>query len=110
MKKSLLFLILILAGFLNPVSSQEYQNWKWLYPLPQGNHLTWVKLWDNNICYAFGNAGTFMKSTNGGANWFFHHKASNIVTPDGGSANVISAYFFNQLTGFAAGIGGVTKT
>lgn len=110
MKKTLFLYITISFCFVLSVSSQEYQNWKWLYPLPQGNHLTWVKLWDDNLCYAFGEGGTFMKSSNRGSNWFFHHKASNVVTADSSSTNIFSAYFFDQLTGYASGDGGVTKT
>lgn len=110
MKKTLFRFITISFCFVLSVYSQEYQDWKWLYPLPQGNTLTWVKLWDDNVCYAFGNGGTFMKSINGGTNWYFHHKASNIITQDGGSANILSAYFFDQSTGYTSGVGSVTKT
>lgn len=94
---------------INSLIAQDYQTWKWKHPTPQGNYLRWVKMWDANNWYAIGYGGTFMRTTNAGVNWYFHHKAS-FPTVYGGSEILYCAYFFNQSTGLVAGSNGLYRT
>jgi len=101
-----LFFLFIFAGTL---IGQDYQNFKWLHQTPHGNTLRWVKMWDANNWYAVGYSGTFMKTSNAGASWFFHQKAG-IPRTDGSTGYLYDAHFFNQSTGVVVGTGGVMRT
>ena len=96
--------ILVLLTFVN-VNAQENKDWKWSHQLPQGNILKWVKMWDVNNWYAVGDAGTFMKTTDAGANWSIHHNAGKPNIYDG-SDDLRTGYFFTISTGLVAGAGG----
>jgi photosystem II stability/assembly factor-like uncharacterized protein len=107
MKKLLLLLsIIFLFG---TAAAQEYTSWKWLHETPQGNTLRWVKMWDANNWYAVGVNGTFMKTSDGGSTWYFHHKAG-IVGADGGGATVYTANFTSMNNGIVVATGGVAYT
>lgn len=82
--------------------SQAYQKWQWLHPKPQGNDLNWVKVWNANTWYATGMRGTFIKTTNAGQNWFFHHQGS-FAYNDGGTEDLLDAHFMNPNTGITVG-------
>lgn len=107
MKKALL---LFLAFFLFSYTyAQDMQMSKWLHQSPQGNTLRYVEIFDANNIYALGDKGTFMKSSDGGVSWYFHHKASR-TTATGVSYYIYDAHFFDMNTGVAVGAGGVTRT
>jgi photosystem II stability/assembly factor-like uncharacterized protein len=106
---SLFFFFLLASG--PDLFSQQNQDWQWLHEKPQGNTLRWVKAWDANNWYALGLAGTFMKTTDGGNNWYFHHSAGAPATIVGsGTTTRYAAHFFNQNTGVAVGVGRITRT
>lgn len=108
MKKKLSLLILFSFLISMAATAQIYQDWKWLHPTPQGNTLRWVKMWDANNWYAIGYAGTFMKTSNAGANWTVHHKAGGqYLAYTGQRVNLYTAYFINQNTGMIGGSGSV---
>lgn len=106
MKKLLLFSLLFLCSQL--LLSQQDQTWKWNHQKPQGNTLRWVKMWDNNNWYAVGYGGTFMKTSDAGQTWYYHHKAGVPSTDYYG--DLYSAHFRNMDTGFVAGIDGIMTT
>ncbi|MHC1736921.1 MAG: YCF48-related protein [Ignavibacteriaceae bacterium] len=104
MSKKILFnSILFLALFTFGTFAQEYTDWKWMHQQPQGNTLRWVKRFDANNWYAVGLAGTFMKTTDAGANWYFHHTAAAPYATSTQSSNLYDAHFFNQSTGIVVG-------
>lgn len=107
MKKILLPIILLLAT--QTLFAQLYTDWKWIHPTPQGNTLRYVKRWDANNWYAVGYGGTFIKTTNAGVNWTFHHRAGRPGT-DGATSFIYDAHFFNQTTGIVCGTGGIQRT
>jgi photosystem II stability/assembly factor-like uncharacterized protein len=102
----LLFTFFLSISILYP---QDYTNWKWQHQTPQGNTLRWVKMWDANTWYAVGLEGTFMKTTDGGQTWYFHHKAGVPLT-DESPNSLYTAHFFDQNTGIVAGGDGVMRT
>ncbi len=77
-------------------------GWEWLHQQPNGNTLRWVKRWDASNWYAVGFAGTFIKTTDGGTNWFV-----NKMINGGGTTQsnypLYGAHFFNMNTGIAVG-------
>jgi len=94
------------AGY-SVFDSQPLYNspWEWLHQTPQGNTLRWVKMWDANNWFAVGYAGVFMKTTDGGANWFVTKDASGYDAT--GSPEILyDAWFFDMNTGIAVGGGG----
>ncbi len=100
MKKAISILALTL--FFYNSYSQEYQDWKFMHPKPQPNNLRKIKMIDANTWFAVGANGTYMKTSNGGVNWYFHHFAGKI----GAAMNSTYAYdlwFFNANTGIIAG-------
>jgi photosystem II stability/assembly factor-like uncharacterized protein len=92
-----------------PAFAQEYQTWKWLHQQPQGNTLRWLKMWNASTWYAVGAAGTFLKTTDSGASWYFHHRAG-VPSTSGGTNPLNAAYFFDMNRGVAGGTGGITRT
>lgn len=96
--------LLLFLGHLPELSAQEYITWKWSHQKPQGNPLNWIKVWNANTWYMVGNNGTFMKTTNAGANWYFHHQAGvPLTTGIGATTTLLSAWFFDMNTGVACG-------
>jgi photosystem II stability/assembly factor-like uncharacterized protein len=95
----LIFWILVLTGGL---FSQEYQNWKFVHPTPQPNLLRRVDMVDANTWFTVGANGTFMRTTNAGANWYFHYFAGRVGLTYDVSQNY-SLWFFNANTGIVAG-------
>jgi photosystem II stability/assembly factor-like uncharacterized protein len=98
-----LFVILFLI-FTSLSFSQDYTPWKWSHQSPQGNTLNWVKVWNAATWYMVGLNGTFMKTTNAGATWYFHHKAGVLVATGLGNTTALNgAWFFDMNTGVACG-------
>ena len=86
------------------VSAQE-EGWFWQNPLPQGNPLNDVFVFDLNTAIAVGYLGTVIKTTDGGLNWDVQHHAG------GALKNLESVHFININTGWAVGDGGtILKT
>lgn len=98
MKKILLPLLLVFSFIL----TVNAQTWKWSHQWPQGNTLTWVKVWNATTWYMVGANGTFMKTTNAGANWYITHKAGYPSGAGGNTTIVNSAWFLNMNTGYLA--------
>lgn len=84
--------------------AQVNSPWKWSHPKPQGNTLRYVKAFSTTNWVAIGYAGTFMKTTNGGANWFITHDAAGVRTNT--QIFFYSGWFFNMNSGFACGSSG----
>lgn len=51
-----------------PISTGD-GSWRWQNPLPQGNSLRGISCPATNLCYAVGDSGTILKTTDGGASW-----------------------------------------
>lgn len=107
MKKFLL--LSLLFYYSQSILPQEYQNWKWVHPKPQGNSLNWVKMFDNNCWYMVGMEGTFIKTIDAGNSWFYHHNVG-FITTFGNRSNLYDAYFKNLDTGYVVGQGGIFTT
>jgi len=58
---------LILVLFVNLLlPGTSHSQWEWSHPLPQGNTLNDVHYSNQNAGWAVGDAGTILKSENGG--------------------------------------------
>jgi photosystem II stability/assembly factor-like uncharacterized protein len=70
----------ILLALLIPITlfSQDYQDWKFMHPNPQPNLLRRIEMVDANTWFTVGANGTFMRTTNAGVNWYFHHFAGKV--------------------------------
>jgi photosystem II stability/assembly factor-like uncharacterized protein len=101
MNKSILVIImsLLIAG---SALTQDKQNWKFVHPLPQPNNLRKIKAVDANNWVAVGANGTFMRSTNAGASWYFQHFVGKINAALGTTMNY-DLWFFNANTGIVVG-------
>lgn len=84
------------------IFSQEYQDWKFVHPKPQPNLLRRIDAVDANTWFAAGANGTFMRTTNAGLNWYFHHFCGRVGLTYDVSQNY-SLWFFNAATGIVAG-------
>ncbi len=106
MKKTLVLIILVL--FSAGAFAQDKQDYKFVHPLPHSNNLRNIKMLDANTWVAVGGNGTFMRTTNGGLNWYFHHQAG-IVTPQSATTGALSTptafdlWFSNANTGIVVG-------
>lgn len=69
------YILLILFLFISSASHSQLA-WEWLHPRPQGNSLKYVKVFSAIDWLAVGDGGTFMKTTNGGANWYITHEVT----------------------------------
>ena len=83
------------------VFAQVNSPWKWVHPTPQGNTLRYVKTFNATTHYALGYAGTFLKTTNSGTNWFINHNVFGTQAND--QIYAYSGWFFDQNTGLAGG-------
>jgi photosystem II stability/assembly factor-like uncharacterized protein len=90
MKTTKTFLILLFL-----ISTNLYaQNWTWQNPLPNANQLFTSYFFDANTGFFGGEAGTLLKTTNGGANIS--------VLSTGNNFNINSITFLNSTTGYMA--------
>ncbi|MBV6512920.1 MAG: Ycf48-like protein [Ignavibacteriaceae bacterium] len=103
-----LFFAFSISGLLN---AQTGSDWKWLHPNPQGSQLRAVHAFSPTKWYALGAAGTFMKTTDGGATWSFHHQAGRPFATSGQTSNAFDFHFFDEQNGLLCGsTGGILKT
>ena len=83
--------ILFLLGSGTTAFAQDHQDWKFTHPKPQSNHLRMLQTLDANNWIAVGANGTFMRTADGGASWYFHHQAgipANNALQIGGNTDV----------------------
>ena len=66
---SFLFIVLLLLQFTSPAQ----QGWFWQNPLPQGNLLNDIYVFDENTANAVGNTSTVIKITDAGTSWNTQH-------------------------------------
>jgi len=94
-----LYLLIVGLFLVNGALAQ----WTWQNPLPQGNRLSSIQFTDLSTGYAAGDAGTVVKTINGGTDW--------TVLSTGTIYNLSSVCFIDANTGYAAGKGGtILKT
>ena len=65
----------IYCNLSNSVSGQT-SDWFWQNPLPQGNDLSSVSFIDEFTGYVVGDAGTIIKTTDGGDSWTLQSSSS----------------------------------
>ena len=103
--------ILFLLGSGSTAFAQDHQDWKFTHPKPQPNLLRKLQTIDANNWIAVGANGTFMRTTDAGASWYFHHQAGlpvNNALQIGGNADL---RFVNPTNGIIVGdTGFVGKT
>lgn len=106
MKKLLLFLFIPFLTF-----SQNNPKYQWLHPSPIGTSMGVVKVWDANNVYAFGQAGTFVKTTNGGQTFTLNPFAGvSNAFPYSTTNDLYGAHFVDMNNFYLCGVFGVTKT
>jgi len=100
---TLIFLICLL--FQDSYSQQTTNGWYWINSQPQGQTLNWTRIIDASHYYSVGEAGVFMKSSDGGDTWLINPNAG-VLDPSFGSGaglRLYSGWFFNANTGYVAG-------
>ncbi len=78
-------------------------GWVWQNPLPQGNSLFTLFFFDELTGYAFGDQGTFIKTTTGGNTWITQHNINN-------SNRIYGCWFLNPSTGWITSGSNILKT
>lgn len=109
MKKAFLYTLLpalfvIVAG--RNVFAQEYQDWKFTHPRPQANNLRKIQMINENSWFTVGENGTYMKTTNGGVDWYFHHQAGRYSDAAKTIGYNYNLWFFNSTNGYVTGMRG----
>ena len=93
-------LILLFVAFLFfQLTAIAQDGWFWQNPLPQGNSLKDIYVFDENTAIAVGNAGTVMKTTDSGTSWNIQYYAGETTM------NQNSVYFTDDNTGWIVGLG-----
>jgi len=90
---------IILSLCFSLISVLAFTQWTWQNPLPQGNILTSVFFTDLNHGCAVGEAGTIIKTTDGGTTWTLQNSGTTL--------RLTSVAFINSNTGYAVGIFGI---
>ncbi|GJQ33560.1 MAG: hypothetical protein HBSAPP04_23990 [Ignavibacteriaceae bacterium] len=109
--RKLLLLFVLAISMSNLVYSQTGTDWKWLHPSPQGNQLRAIQAFSGSTWYIAGLAGTFMKTTDAGATWEFHHQAGLPFATSGQTSNAYDIHFFDLNNGLICGsTTGILKT
>lgn len=108
MKRLFLFVLafFLTAFFINDSNSQVNQIWQWAHPKPQGNTFRFVKMINTTSWFAVGYSGTFMKTTNSGANWTIYTNAGGIQAGTGLGRTLYSGWFFDANNGLVCGSSG----
>jgi photosystem II stability/assembly factor-like uncharacterized protein len=96
MKTQSILIALMVLCLWRDIEAQQ-QNWTWQNPLPQGNTIYSIALFDENTLTVAGDAGTIMNSTNGGINW-------QILNTGTINSFRNAEYFQNGLIGYAVGL------
>jgi photosystem II stability/assembly factor-like uncharacterized protein len=99
-----LLLLVLLSSF--SIFGQEYQDWKFTHPSPQANGLREIKMIDANTWVTTGENGTFMRTTNGGANWFFQCQTGRYSDAAQTIGINYNLWFFNSMNGYVTGMRG----
>jgi photosystem II stability/assembly factor-like uncharacterized protein len=111
MMKIKLTLFLLFFFAVSTVFAQNYPAYQWVHPKPFGTSMGIVKIWDANNFYAFGQAGTFVKTTDGGQTFTLNPFAG---VPNGSSYtttnDLYGAHFVDMNNFYLCGVWGVTKT
>lgn len=102
MKSIVTFALLLAVVFGEVALAQDKQDWKFVQPYPQVNNLRKIKMIDNDSWVTGGANGTFMRTSNSAANWYFHHFAGE-VTSTFSTTGVYDMWFFNDNTGIVVG-------
>lgn len=97
---ALFFLIQSLTAAL---FAQAYQDWKSTHPTPQANILRKHKMVDANTWFAVGANGTFMRTTDAGTNWYFHHQAGKFSNTAQTIGQNYDVWYLDAATGIVAG-------
>ena len=71
------------------------QQWEWCNPVPTGNPLAAVAAVNSNTCFAFGEFGTVIRTTDGGQHWV------NLTGRT--DSHFAGAYFINPYVGWTVG-------
>lgn len=90
-KKQILLIAVISFGIPNLINAQ----WFWQNPLPTSQTLRDVHVFDENTAIAVGEAGTIIKTTDGGTSW--------VSLTGAGSDRLNSDYFIDSNTGWIVG-------
>jgi photosystem II stability/assembly factor-like uncharacterized protein len=107
MRKSFITVCFILMAMTWNINAQVSRSFKWLHPFPQGNTLKCVKMINENDWVAIGFSGTFMKSTNAGADWKVYNNAAGWQASYNGKGRILnSCWFLNASTGLVCGANG----
>jgi photosystem II stability/assembly factor-like uncharacterized protein len=99
--KKVTLILFFAALFSGSIFSQVNSPWKWSHPSPQGNTLRYVKVFSATNWVAIGYSSTFMRTTNGGANWYIRTDIAGEQQTS--QLFFYGGWFFDINTGFACG-------
>ena len=91
---------LTIAATLNGLAQQP-DNWAWMNPRPQGNSIYAMDFVNDNLGYAAGAYGTFLRTNDGGLHW---NKADA-----GTTGKFLSMFFVDANTGYVGGVNRLLK-
>ncbi len=98
------FLMLVLS-FVVAIIANGQEYWYWQNPIPQGNELHDIWLFDEQSAIAVGDVGTVIKTDDGGLNWIVKHYVGGIT------GDLKAVFFISQTIGWAGGTEGkILKT
>jgi photosystem II stability/assembly factor-like uncharacterized protein len=100
--KSFFLIFFILTFLFTTIFAQE--TWEWQNPLPQGNNLNDVHVFEDNSAMAIGNTGTIINLNSDGQIEQIRNKVNGKVS----KFNCL--YFVNSNTGWIGGDGFILKT
>ena len=107
-RQTILFLLFLAV---NTVFAQNYPSYQWVHPKPFGTATGVVKVWDANNFYAFGQAGTFVRTTDGGQTFTLNPFAGvPNSAPYTTTNDIYGAHFIDMNNFYLCGVWGVTKT
>src|SRR4051794_12824854 len=97
-RSALASLATVILCLLGPASTfgQDYSDWKFTHPKPQPNQLRKIQMIDANTWVAVGANGTFMRTTDAGAHWYFHQQ---VGLPANNALNIGTNFDFRFTSG-----------
>ncbi len=99
------YAIALMLSLLLATATFSQEDWYWQRPIPQGNELNDLWIFNEDTIIAVGIVGTIIKTTDGGATWWVSHYSGGI------NSDLYCIFFASPDTGWAAGNGGkILKT
>ncbi|MBK8550149.1 MAG: hypothetical protein IPL53_03470 [Ignavibacteria bacterium] len=103
MKKTITSMFMMILLITGSSYSQDKQDWKFMHPTPQNNIVRKAKMVSETNWVAAGANGSFLHSSNSGANWYFQFFCGKVTPNTLATTQNYDMWFFDESNGIVVG-------